>query len=165
MLVPISIFISFNSEFIIKVIFERGKFTPETTLSTAYALSVLSLSIFPGTLFGYLIRVYAAFFDRRFYYMSFILWMVLTIIITASLINHYPIISFPLAYLISLIIIAFITLNQLNNKINISKIFKDIIAGILLGLLFIILGAFFNKLLITSSYFFLLIFIFKNFID
>ena len=108
----------------------------------------------------------AAFFDRRFYYMSFILWMVLTIIITASLINHYPIISFPLAYLISLIIIAFITLNQLNNKINISKIFKDIIAGILLGLLFIILGAFFNKLLISIFIpFFLLIFIFKNFID
>ena len=166
LLIPISIFISFNSDFIIKVIFERGKFTPETTLSTAYALSVLSLSIFPGTLFGYLIRVYAAFFDRRFYYMSFILWMVLTIIITASLINHYPIISFPLAYLISLIIIAFITLNQLNNKINISKIFKDIIAGILLGLLFIILGAFFNKLLISIFIpFFLLIFIFKNFID
>ena len=58
-----------------------------------------------------------------------------------SLINHYQS-FFPLAYLISLIIIAFITLNQLNNKINISKIFKDIIAGILLGLLFIILGAF-----------------------
>lgn len=166
LLVPISILISFNSEFIIKVIFERGKFTPETTLSTAYALSVLSLSIFPGTLFGYLIRVYAAFFDRRFYYMSFILWMVLMIIITVALINHFPIISYPIAYLISLAIVAFTTLNQLNNKINISIIFKDIIVGISLGLLFIILGAFFNKFLISIFILlFLLIFIFKNFID
>lgn len=166
LLIPISVLISFNSEFIIKVIFERGKFTPETTLSTAYALSVLSLSIFPGTLFGYLIRVYAAFFDRRFYYMSFVLWMVLTIIITAALINHFPIISYPLAYMISLIIVAFITLNQLNNKINISKIFKDIITGISLGLLFFILGVFFNKLLISIFILlFLLIYIFKNFID
>ena len=60
LLVPISIFISFNSEFIIKVIFERENLL----LKQLYLLLMrfqYYLYLFFLEPFGYLIRVYAAF--------------------------------------------------------------------------------------------------------
>jgi putative peptidoglycan lipid II flippase len=162
-LIPLSLLISLNSDLIIKLIFERGQFLPETTELAAYSLSVLSLSIFPGTLFGYLIRIYAAFYDRNFYYFTFLFWMISTIVFTMLFVDEYPILSYPLAYLISLTTVCSLTLYRFHLKLNITNNLKDILNGILLGIIFLSIGIFLSKLFASIMLLlFLIIIIFKK---
>ena len=159
-LIPISLLISFNSDFFIKLIFERGQFSSSLTELTAYSLSILSLSIFPGTLFGYLIRIYAAFYDRKFYYFTFIFWMISTILLTMLFVNEHPILSYPLAYLISLISVCFLTLYRFHQKLNIIRNLKEILNGVIFGIIFLSIGVFINKVFASVMLFLFLIIIF-----
>lgn len=101
-LIPLSFFISILSLDLINLLFLRGNFSQSDAIISADILSILIYSVFPATLYGYLVRIYGSFSQNRNFLLFYIFLFLLSSI---SLLILYKIgmelIAFPVSLILS----------------------------------------------------------------
>ena len=131
-LLPLSIIIFFFSFDIIRITYQRGEFEPYMIQNTAIILSILSLGIVPGTIYGYLAKIQDALYNDNFFVKSSFLWMLINIFVTYILVDFFPFASFAFGSITALFIVMILSIVTINKKLDISRSFNYLAISILL---------------------------------
>ncbi len=141
-MIPISVGAILLSEPIVRIIFERGKFTPEDTLMTAAALSCYAVGIWSFGLRDILNQIFYSMKDTSTPMKNGILSMVLNIILNLLLINVLGYKGLALATSISAIVCTLLLFSSLKKKIEyfgqdkIIKTFAKLVVAVIIMAIF-----------------------------
>lgn len=119
--IPITLFISFMSDLIIDVAFERGAFDSKATEITSLALFFYSFSIFGIMLRDLLIRCYYSLEDVKTPMKSGIIAVIFNVVLSMILVKFFQVGGLTLATSISLNITSIFLYFNLVKKLNIEK--------------------------------------------
>ncbi|TDM34397.1 lipid II flippase MurJ [Macrococcoides canis] len=156
--IPLSIFIFFNSEAIISIMFERGNFSNDDSRMTSTLLSCYSFSIVLWCLREVLSKIYISQYKNRSLLLNTIGLVILNIIIGIVFINEFGAVGIPFSSGLSLLISVSLlipllfkdNLNSYSSFVVLKKSFKDIIifvfACLIISFLFNFTNYYFNFL-------------------
>lgn len=147
--IPMSIGIAFLSNDIVKIIYERGEFTAQSTYLTAGALTFYAIGMIGYGIMEILNKVFYAMQDAKTPMITSGIAIVLNIILSVILVKFIGYRGLPLAASIVSIIVAGIMLLITFSKIklsfekeNILEVLKYIIAGVVLTSILVIVNMF-----------------------
>jgi putative peptidoglycan lipid II flippase len=145
-IIPMSVGIALLSSDIVKMIYERGEFTAESTALTSAALIYYAVGMIGYGLMEFLNKAFYAMQDSKTPMKTSVVAIILNIVLSIVLVNTMGYVGLPLATSITSIVTAVLMLVLANKKIdgiinkeNLKESLKTIIAAAIMALLIIVL--------------------------
>ncbi|MBQ6860325.1 MAG: murein biosynthesis integral membrane protein MurJ [Clostridia bacterium] len=154
-IIPMSVGIGMLSKDIVKLIYERGEFTAESTLLTSSALMFYAIGMIGYGMMEFLNKAFYAMQDSKTPMKTSIIAILINLVLSICLVKVMGYTGLPLATSITSIVIGFIMMFLVNNKIKgiinketIKEIIKIVIASLIMAFLILII----KKLIVGETF-------------